>query len=111
MKNKPLEFYLDWTNNYLTVEKMASDYGLTVDEARELIEEGNSIYLKQCLDRRRKRKPKLTGNPDYLKLSRHAGHNLEVAFYGWKDWQPESASIECLDCNEVLVSEDRIIEN
>ena len=30
--------YLDWVNNYLTTEKFAEDYELTIDEARQLIE-------------------------------------------------------------------------
>ena len=32
------EIYLDWRNNYLTVEKFAEHKGLTVDEAHSLIQ-------------------------------------------------------------------------
>lgn len=37
------------------------------------------------------------------KLMRHRGHNLECVSYGdWSD--PHDVCIECVDCNEVLVS-------
>ena len=32
--------YLDWWNNFLTVERFAEWYGLSVDAASELIEQG-----------------------------------------------------------------------
>lgn len=36
--NKQLEaIYLDWVNDYLTIERFAEDYQLTVSEATELI--------------------------------------------------------------------------
>jgi len=39
--NKQLrEFYLDWFNNYLTVEKIAEHHGLDVDDAKALISMG-----------------------------------------------------------------------
>lgn len=37
-------FYLDWVNNYLTVEKIASDYGLTKKKAKALIVEGKKLH-------------------------------------------------------------------
>jgi len=40
----------------------------------------------------------------YNKLKEHLGHNIECASYG-KDL--ENISIECTDCNEVLVSHDK----
>ena len=38
------EFYLDWVNNYLTVDKMAEHHELTVADARLLIELGRSYH-------------------------------------------------------------------
>ncbi len=33
-----IQFYEDWVNNYLTVEKMAEHNGLTVNQCRFLID-------------------------------------------------------------------------
>ena len=35
--------YLDWFNNYLTIEKFANDYNMTIKQANELIEYNKSI--------------------------------------------------------------------
>jgi len=35
--------YLDYFNNYLTVEKFASDYGMPIEDAIEVIETGRQI--------------------------------------------------------------------
>lgn len=43
--NKQLrEFYLDWLNNYLTVEKIAEHHGLDVDDAKALISMGRYMH-------------------------------------------------------------------
>jgi hypothetical protein len=43
--NKQLrEFYLDWVNNYLTVETMAEHHGLDVDDAKALISMGRYMH-------------------------------------------------------------------
>jgi len=43
--NKQLrEFYLDWVNNYLTVETMAEHHGLDVDDAKALINMGRYMH-------------------------------------------------------------------
>ena len=43
--NKQLrEFYLDWFNNYLTVEKIAEHHGLDVDDAKALINMGRYLH-------------------------------------------------------------------
>lgn len=34
------QVYLDWVNNYITLEKFASAYGITTDQAAALIEIG-----------------------------------------------------------------------
>lgn len=44
MKTKLQAVYLDWVNNYLTVERFADDCGLTVDQAKLLIELGRSVH-------------------------------------------------------------------
>lgn len=38
--------YLDWVNNYLTIEKIAFDNGLKPDEMRELIKIGRNCHLR-----------------------------------------------------------------
>jgi hypothetical protein len=48
--NKQLrEFYLDWVNNYLTVETMAEHHGLDVSHARTLIDIGRDAH-QQYID-------------------------------------------------------------
>lgn len=39
----PEGMYLEWCNNYLTVEKFAKDYGISEDYALEQINKGKSI--------------------------------------------------------------------
>ncbi len=47
MTNKVLqEIYLDWLNNYLTVEVFAEDNGLTIKEATDLIYLSGSIHQR-----------------------------------------------------------------
>lgn len=43
-------------------------------------------------------------------LLAHWGHALNVAYYGSYD-DPESVTIECMDCREVLVDFDKSAEN
>ena len=33
------EMYLDWVNNFLTIEKFASYYDISIDEAKRIINE------------------------------------------------------------------------
>ena len=40
MKKKLIEFYLDYVNNYITVEYMAGAYDITVEDCTALIEMG-----------------------------------------------------------------------
>ena len=40
------DFYLDWINNYLTVEKMAEHNELTVEDTATLINLGRSYHEK-----------------------------------------------------------------
>ena len=48
--NKQLrEFYLDWFNNYLTIEKMAEHHDLDVEHARTLIGIGRDAH-QQYID-------------------------------------------------------------
>jgi len=39
------EIYLDWVNNFLTLEVMAENYGLSIDRMNELIEEGRKEHV------------------------------------------------------------------
>lgn len=47
MKEKLIEFYLDWVNNWLSTVKMAEHYGLTKRECQELIQLGSKYHLEQ----------------------------------------------------------------
>jgi len=44
MSVQVIDFYLDWVNNYLTVEKIAEHHGLDVDDARTLITMGRYMH-------------------------------------------------------------------
>ena len=37
-------FYLDWFNNYLTIEKIAEHHGLDLDDAKTLISIGRYMH-------------------------------------------------------------------
>lgn len=37
-------FYLDWVNNFISVQAMADHYGLSFDECLNLIEVARSYY-------------------------------------------------------------------
>ena len=39
-----IDFYLDWFNNYLTVETIAEHHGLDVDDAKALINMGRYMH-------------------------------------------------------------------
>ena len=39
----------------------------------------------------------------YEKIIRHYGHEIEVARYGRDAGRTENVSVECMECNEVLV--------
>lgn len=45
-KEKLAAVYLDWVNNYLTIEKFAEHKGLYVDEAKILLS-----VAKQCFEK------------------------------------------------------------
>lgn len=40
------DLYYDWVNDYLTVEKFASDHNISVEKAKEIIKLGRSTYSK-----------------------------------------------------------------
>ena len=42
----------------------------------------------------------------YDKIRAHRGHSIEVAVYGDEN-DPVNAAVECIDCFEVIVDEDR----
>ena len=48
MKQTLIEFYLDYFNNYLTVSKIAQDYGLSESVALLLIDAGRIQYEEYC---------------------------------------------------------------
>jgi hypothetical protein len=50
MKNKLMEFYLDYVNNFITVERMAEYYEIEVDHCNSLISIGK-YYHEQRVTR------------------------------------------------------------
>ena len=42
--NKFREMYLDWANNFLTVEAFAEYYNLTVEQARYVLDSGKRYH-------------------------------------------------------------------
>lgn len=53
MKTKLANMFLDWFNNFLTIERFASYYEVDEEKARRIIEIGRRIHekrvLKHCL--------------------------------------------------------------
>lgn len=47
MKQQLIDIYLDWLNNFLTVEKFAAYYDLTVEQATKLIELAREITVHE----------------------------------------------------------------
>ena len=43
-KHAPITVYLDWVNNYLTLEYMALDYNLPYEDLRTLVETGRKEH-------------------------------------------------------------------
>lgn len=43
-RNVLIEYYLDWRNNYMSVDKFAEHNGLTLDEAITLIALGKDVF-------------------------------------------------------------------
>lgn len=39
-----IEVYLEWTNDYLSMEKMAYDYGIRINVMSALIQEGRRLH-------------------------------------------------------------------
>ena len=50
-KNTLNEIYLDYFNNYLTIDKFAEHNGITIDMARELIAIGRYIHEGNHIDK------------------------------------------------------------
>tara|TARA_B110000261_G_scaffold79412_1_gene91368 strand:+ start:1076 stop:1255 length:180 start_codon:yes stop_codon:yes gene_type:complete len=46
MSTQVIDFYLDWFNNYLTIDKIAEHHGLDVDDAKALINMGRYMHNK-----------------------------------------------------------------
>ena len=45
------EAFLDYINNFLTVDRFASYYGWSVNDARQVIDDGRALhesYVQQC---------------------------------------------------------------
>ena len=42
----PYQFYLEWLNDYLTIQKMAANYGISDSKAEKLIKLGKKIAKK-----------------------------------------------------------------
>ena len=53
LKQKLINTYLDYINNYLTKERFAEDYGLTMPSARLLLGIGKKLHNEQVLQNKR----------------------------------------------------------
>lgn len=51
---KTQEMYLDWVNNFLTVERFAQYHGISIDKANLIIEEGRTAYKNKTSKLHRK---------------------------------------------------------
>lgn len=47
-------------------------------------------------------------NYQYERIREHLSHRIEIAYYGDAN-DPENMAIECLDCDTVIVSENRFL--
>ena len=47
MRDTLVSVYLDWRNNYLTVDKFAEHNGLSVQQAKDLITLATSVFESQ----------------------------------------------------------------
>jgi hypothetical protein len=47
LRNILINVYLDWRNNYLTIDKYAEHNGLTVNEAQTLIDLSREVFNHQ----------------------------------------------------------------
>ncbi len=46
LKDEAERMYIDWCNNFLTVERFAEYYGLSVKEAINVIDEGRILSVE-----------------------------------------------------------------
>jgi hypothetical protein len=44
LRSVMVEYYLDWRNNYLTIDRFAEHNGLTVNQAVDLIRQAKVIF-------------------------------------------------------------------
>ena len=49
--NFSADFFLDYFNNFLTLEGMADYYAMPVEVVRALINRGRNVYESRCYDR------------------------------------------------------------
>jgi len=70
MKKQLTEFYLDWYDNYGSVQAMAWDYELTEDECRQLIEIGRKYRLKESVRKKQIETKLLTNWPTFKQVIR-----------------------------------------
>ena len=45
---EPINFFEDWWNNYLTLDRISFDYGITQEQALELINQGRIAWDKRA---------------------------------------------------------------
>lgn len=49
--DKHIEMYLDYWNNFLTVERFAEYHNITKEQANHIIKKGKDLWLAQCLNK------------------------------------------------------------
>lgn len=48
IKSELIDAYLDYRNDYLTVEKYASDNDLSIADAKTILDLGKKLWLEHC---------------------------------------------------------------
>lgn len=48
MKEKLIKIYLEWRNDFLTIDYFAEHYGITKTEAKQLIKMGKKYHNENC---------------------------------------------------------------
>ena len=77
MNKQVREFYLDWFNNYLTIEKMAEHHDLDVEHARTLIVIGRDAHLQ------------------YIEAQHQDNLKKNKYYYEWARLRRDYPAIEC----------------
>ena len=96
MKDQLIRFYLDWVNNYLTVLRLSSDTGLTVEECDTVLALGEKYHEESAnVELKSEVEPFARSTKEVRKSYRHVRYKVR-GFWGDdyvkadQDWDQES---------------------